>query len=135
MLVIEEVCPMHPLARNGSRYHWSQSQVRIYRPYPDRDRHSCIHHVEKQGEGVGFGVLRIIQNQGYYSKEYLFCPKYPETYQKPPDGVYQSLLDGELLGGGAEVYVEAGGLVHDEEGDYERRPNREVEIARGSLDI
>ena len=57
MLVVEEVGPMHPLSRDGSGYHWSQSQVRIYRPYPDRDRHSRIHHVEKQGEGVGFGVL------------------------------------------------------------------------------
>ena len=48
--------------------------------------------------------------------------------------MYQSLLDGELLGGGAEVYVEAGGLVQYKEGDYERRADREIEIARGSLD-
>ena len=33
------------------------------------------------------------------------------------------------------MYVEAGGLVHDKEGDNERRANREVEIARGSSDI
>ena len=33
------------------------------------------------------------------------------------------------------MYVEAGGLVHDKEGDNERRANREVEIDRGSSDI
>ena len=49
--------------------------------------------------------------------------------------MHKGLFSGELLGGGAEVYVEAGGLVHDEEGDDERRANREVEIARGSSDI
>ena len=59
MLMVEKVRPMHPPARNGPRYNWSQSQVRVYRPYPDRNRHSRIHHVEKQGEGVGFGVLLI----------------------------------------------------------------------------
>ena len=49
--------------------------------------------------------------------------------------MYQRLSSGELLGGGTEVYVEAGGLVHDKEGDNERRANREVEIARSSSDI
>ena len=48
--------------------------------------------------------------------------------------MYHSLLYGELLRGGAEVYVEAGGLVQYKEGDYERRPDREVEIARGILE-
>ena len=44
-------------------------------------------------------------------------------------------MESELLRGRAEVYVEAGGLVHDKEGDYERRPNGKVEIARGSLEV
>ena len=57
MLVVKEVRPVHPLARYGSRYHWRQSQVRVDRPNPDRDRHSRVHHVQKQCDSVGFGVL------------------------------------------------------------------------------
>ena len=61
VLVVEEVCPVHPLARYGSRYRWRQSQVRVDGPNPDRDRHTRVHHVQKQCEGVGFGVLWSVQ--------------------------------------------------------------------------
>ena len=74
MLVVEEVRPMHPLSRDGSGYHRRQPQVRIYRPRPDRHGHSRIHHVEEQGEGVGLGVLGIInrlENQDVKAREFV----------------------------------------------------------------
>ena len=72
-------------------------EIGIQGPKPDRDGDACIHHVQKNYQGVG---LRV---------------------EESPHDMGERLLEGELLGRGEGVAVDAESLVHQEETNHKSR--------------
>ena len=72
-------------------------KIGIQGPKPERDSDACIHHVKKNHQGVG---LRV---------------------EETPHDMGERLLEGELLGRGEGVAVDAESLVHQEETNHKSR--------------
>ena len=69
----------------------------IQGPNPERDSDAGIHHVKKNDQGVGLCV------------------------EETPHDMGERLLEGELLGRGEGVAVDAESLVHQEETNHKSR--------------
>ena len=69
-------------------------EIGIQGPKPERDGNACIHHMKKNHQGVG---LRV---------------------EETPHDMGERLLEGELLGRGEGVAVDAEGLVREEEPNH-----------------
>jgi len=110
VLVVEKLKPVRPVSGDGVRKSFSDLEISIQGPKPERDSDAGVHHVKKNDECVGLGV------------------------EEAPHGVGERLLEGELLGRGEGVAVDAEGLVRKEEPNHKCWSNRKVAIWCNDVD-